>query len=245
MDEQPAPTQDEAQDVLQTQDEAPVNNEEQPSEQVAVETAAEAPAEEQAPAETPTEEPSEEEDFDLFEGIEAPQYQTPQLDWSQLPTDEAGNVDPNVLAQAINNQVAAATEAASAKARAEYLEMRKEEQLWNKATAKYPELKTDKELRDMVKNARYGAIIEGKNPTPAQIADQIFKRFGTAKTEGMKQATENVKIQQSAYIETSGAAPDTQGQRTNNLMTKIRSTDPLEAENAQRELLKDIVFGNN
>lgn len=213
-----------------------------------------APAPEPSVPETPVETAPAQE---TQEEAEYPNYQAPPLqplDFSRLPVDENNLIDPSALAGAINNQMYGAVESARNAARQEYMEQRSEERSWEKAYEKYPDLKTNKDLRDLVNQARIGEatdILSRSNdpkavklPTPAQIADKFFKQIGTAKTEGMKQATENVKVQNSAYVETAGTKTNDGADNRSKLYQDLRNPNKLVAKQAGADLLKSMLFGN-
>jgi hypothetical protein len=204
--------------------------------------------------ESPEYEDEEEDSYTPFSLNQNPANPAPQLDLSQIPLDADGNYDANALAQAINNQLAAANQVAQQATNmvVELEEKRREEQLWQKAMDKYPELKSDKQLAQEVDALRYGLlakdVMSGNSDarliTPAKAAERVLSRFQAAKTEGMKTATESVKVQESAYIEptSSGQTVDAGGEEA--LFQKMRSPDRFSAEQAQAELLKKRLFGN-
>lgn len=213
-----------------------------------------APAEPTTPVETPVEAPVdtpapvEEED----DPIQYESTHVPQLDFSQLPVDENNLIDPNVLAQSINQQMAATVQSAAAAARNEVLEQRTEEKLWDKAYDSHPELKTNKDLRNLVHQARIGEATDllartkdpqsVKLPTPAQIADKLFKQIGQAKTDGMKQATENVKVQSSAYVETGGTKTNDASDQRQQLIQNFNNPKREVAIKARNDYLKSMLF---
>jgi hypothetical protein len=167
----------------------------------------------------------------------------PPFDWTQLPQDTDGNIDPNAFAAAINQQITQATEVARQQARVEAQEQIKEQKMWEQAENAYPELKQDKELRDMVKNARWGEWVAtngAKNPSPKQIADKLFNKIGQAKKQGVEQAQNNVRVQQSAVLETaSNTASATPAQ---DLQTRVATASTREQkESATSELLKTLI----
>jgi len=176
-----------------------------------------------------------------------PNYgQTPELqpfDWSNLPQDVEGNIDPNAFAAAINQQITQATEVARQQARMEAQEQIKEQKLWEQAENSYPELKQDKELRDMVKNARWGEWVAtngAKNPSPKAIADKIFNKIGKAKQMGVEQAQNNVRIQESAVLETASNTATATPQ--SELRTRVASANSREQKDtATTELLKTLI----
>jgi hypothetical protein len=145
-----------------------------------------------------------------------PQYQQQQqtpIDISQLPMDAEGNVDPNAFANAIYQN---AVQQANVQAQRTVNEQLREQKLWQQAEKAYPEIATDKELRGMVNNARLGemaASLGEKNPSPKQVADRIFKKINTAKASGVEQATNNVRVQNSATLESSSTTGSGDTQR--------------------------------
>lgn len=228
---EPAP-----QEVLQ---EAPVAGPE-PVEPTQTNEQVEAPVEPSAPVSE--QDSSEEVELDTF-----PTYQQntelPQFDWTQLPQDTDGNIDPNAFAAAINQQITQATEQARQAARAEAQEQIKEQKLWEQAENAYPELKQDRELREFVRKARWGDWVSSngqKNPTPKQIADKLFNKIGQAKKQGVEQAQNNVRIQESAVLETAsntaGATPQA------DLRTRVATANTREQkESATNELLRTLI----
>lgn len=254
-DEQPVVTPDEPVAALPepsvpapTTPDEPVQPEQQP------ETQPQTPTEPAAPAQPET-------TVDETDEFEYAQYNVPQaqpIDFSNLPVGEDNLIDPNALAGSINQAVAAAEERAAARAAQAYQEQRAEERSWEKAYEKFPELKSNKELRDLVHNARLGEVSTAlsrartqqeaqsvKLPTPGQMADRLFKHLGTAKAEGMKQATENTVIQQSARLETAG----TKGSDSSDVKAKafqnINNPNKEVAKQARQDLLKSMLFGNS
>jgi len=166
-----------------------------------------------------------------------PQYQQQQqspIDISQLPMDAEGNVDPNAFANAIYQN---AVQQANAQAQQTVQEQLREQKLWQQAEKAYPEIATDKELKGMVHNARLGemaASLGEKNPTPKQVADRIFKKINTAKASGVEQATNNVRVQNSATLESSSTTGSGDNER---IQTAAMSGD----ENARRQYLRSLM----
>lgn len=172
---------------------APTAQDEQPT--VQPQDTSEAPEAAQ-PVETATAEPEVGSNDDEFEypNVQIPQAQP--IDFNNLPVGEDNLIDPNALAGSINQAIATAEERAALRAQQAYAEQRAEEKGWEKAYEKYPELKTNKELRDLVHRTRLGEVTDMlgrtqdpssvKLPTPAQIADRFFKYIGNAKQEGLQ-----------------------------------------------------------
>ena len=164
-----------------------------------------------------------------------PQYQPSEIDIDSLPRDPENPeyVDPRAYAQALQQQAREA-------ARQEFAEQRAEEKLWEKAQEAYPELKTNKELRDLVHNSRMGEIVVGKNPSPKQVADRLFKYLNVAKADGVKQAQSNVVVQESARLETSSTRSNENSVDRSSLLGKVASYNSQERDSAVDMLLKDM-----
>lgn len=198
-------------------------------------------AQEPVVQETAAPEPQEVEEYEDYDytAPQIPQYQQPPVDINQLPMDAEGNIDPNAFAQAIYQQ---AQSAAVAQARQEVAEQLKEQKLWEQAEKAYPELRDDRSIREMVKNARLGemaASLGQKNPTPKQIADKLFQRVNSAKQQGVTQAQENVRIQESATLETASNVAKTDG--VESIRQAMQSGDPRVREDANRQYLRHLI----
>lgn len=200
---------------------------------------AQEPVVQEAVAPEPTQEVEEyEEDFD-YAAPQVPQYQQSPVDINQLPMDAEGNIDPNAFAQAIYQQ---AQNAAVAQARQEVAEQLREQKLWEQAEKAHPELREDRAIREMVKNARLGemaASLGQKNPTPKQIADKLFSRVNSAKQQGVTQAQENVRIQESATLETASNVAKTDKVET--IRSAMQSGDARVREDANRAYLRHLI----
>lgn len=97
-------------------------------------------------------------------------------------------------------------------------------------------------MRDVVKNARLGEMASSlgeKNPTPKQIADKLFQRVNNAKQQGVAQAQENVRIQESATLETASNTQKTDG--VENIRTAMNSSDTRVREDANRAYLRHLI----
>jgi len=192
----------------------------------------------QEASQEPTREVEEYEDYD-YTPPQIPQYQQPPVDINQLPMDAEGNIDPNAFAQAIYQQ---AQTAAVAQARQEVADQLREQKLWEQAEKAHPELRDDRAMREMVKNARLGemaASLGQKNPTPKQIADKLFQRVNSAKQQGVTQAQENVRIQESATLETASNVAKTDG--VESIRQAMQSGDARVREDANRQYLRHLI----
>lgn len=174
-----------------------------------------------------------------------PQTDIQPIDWNALPRDPSNPdyVDPNAFAQVLHNQQQQAIAAASAQARAEVQEQLREQKLWQQAEKAYPELASNREMREMVKNARLGEMASSlgkKNPSPKQTADRLFKQVQEARKQGVQQAQNNVRVQQSATLETaSTTAPTDNKANLQQAVLGARSVE--ERSEANRALLRQMM----
>jgi hypothetical protein len=165
------------------------------------------------------------------------------------------------MTEAYNSQLANAVQTATSQALAEVQAQRAEERAWSRAVDKYPELKSDREFRDLVQAARIGQATEAyqranritdaaerqqylasiKVPDPSTVAAKLFKRIGDARQSAIKDATETVRIAETAYVETA-ETPKAAPNKREQLFTQIRSKDRLEADKASKDLLKSLLF---
>lgn len=176
------------------------------------------------------------------------------IDFNNLTAGENGEIDANALIGQINASVQQAENRATQRAQLMFEQQRFEEKLWDKAYEKYPDLKTDKELKGLVHQARIGEATEQlsriqqdpgykmKVPTPSQIADKLFKHISTAKTAGMKQATENTVIQQSARLESGSNRGTENVEQTAAQYKNINNPNKEIAVKARSAILADLVF---
>ena len=239
---QPEPVSQETAQPQETAPEAPEVTQEQPQTEVAPEQVSEV-------TETPVQEVSTEVEEDIddidMSPMPAPQTELQQVDWNTLPRDpnNPDYVDPNAFAQALHEQQQQAIATASAAARAEVQEQLREQKLWQQAEKAYPELSSNREMRDMIKNARLGEMASSlgkKNPTPKQTADRLFKQVQEARKQGVEQAQNNVRVQQSATLETASTTAPTDNKA--NLQQAVLSARSVEERSdANRALLRQMM----
>jgi len=200
--------------------------------------------EEVTPAEAPAPDSggtTEDEDDEEDVPYQPKQFQPEPIDFTKLPADENGNVDPNAFAQALQQRDAQLLAAANQQMQDQFMQMRQEERLWSKAEKAYPEISQNKELRQLVQQTRYGIIASGKNASPLEAAKQIFKHTQAAQQAGRTQAKESVRIQQSAGLETSSVQTNTKT-GSGDLMNRIGSTDKRDAESARKNLYEKRIL---
>lgn len=191
-----------------------------------------------------------------------PQYQqpaqqgVPQLNPQDF-ADEYGNVDVAKFTQAMQardaalaQQVAQAVsqqvlQQSSQQTSQQLLAMRQEERAWQKAETKYPELKNNKELRDLVHNTRINYLDKGSRMSPSQAADKLFKFIQGAEQRGQAQATETVRVQAvTTHLETASNTASESAVRARENATRIGSSNRREARAAREDLIKDWIKNN-
>ena len=129
--------------------------------------------------------------------------------------DANGNLDVAAFNAAQAAQIQAAVSAAVQQSANE----RKYERTWDKAFEAYPELRKNKELRNMVQAIHANSPATGKYLSPKQAAEKFLGFAGAAKQQGIKAATQTRTVQAAAGLGVTGAAatPQTSGTRITQL----------------------------
>lgn len=177
----------------------------------------------QLPALDPKDFTSEDGEVDMAKFSQAFQARD-QLLTQQIVQQVVQNVIPQV-SQMTSRQVTAA---------------KQEERLWEATFKKYPQIKDNKELRDLVHKTRLGSYRAQDDSvlTPLRAADSLFKYIGAAKAEGAKSATESVRVQASAHLESADNTASERGLKTQNDYANIDNRDKRVSEAARIDLLK-------
>jgi hypothetical protein len=137
---------------------------------------------------------------------------------------ENGYIDPNQVAAQIEQRVLQ-----------QVTFQRQEARAWEKIEKKYPEIREDKGLREMILNQRIAEAVTGRQGNLNKIADGVMSRLKTAKSEGRADANISKKVQKAASLETSS---ENQGpQRSSSVMDRIASGD----QTATTELLNQWI----
>lgn len=226
MDEQ-TPEEQPEQELEETPEQAPEQGQDEQDEQDATET--EAPAEEEAPVET------DDEDFNF----KPEQPAVDPLTAEDLKVNpETGEIDVNSLLQTFNDRITQAQNNAISQSMSQVELRDKYKQEWDKAETKYPDLKTNPQLREWV-FARHNDAVQrtGKWKSPTKAADEFFSLTKAAKAEGIKTAETSTTVQKSAALETSSNS-GTNVSHDADLSARLNSTDPMVASAARREILK-------
>jgi hypothetical protein len=219
----------------------------------------------QEPAPQPEEE---DDDLDPIPSFNIPHQPEPPVAPQQTPTpqnqsqvqpvpqlnpqdfaDDYGNVDMAKFSQAMQARDAALAQQVAQSVSQNVLQqttqlnlaMRQEERLWKKAEEAYPDLNGNKELRDMVHNLRVNYVERGSKMTPKQAADKIFKYVKGAKEQATQDATQTVRVQASAHLESAGNTASQETLQTRDNISQIGHHDRRTARNARENTLKDWI----
>jgi hypothetical protein len=138
------------------------------------------------PTEAPAEAPSQE------EIVEAPYYPPVQPE-PNFEVNEEGFVDPNQFYQKVKAD-------AVNELREEMKFQESERKAWAAVENKYPELKEDKELKDLVHNQRLADVAQGGRGDLNKVADKLFNKLNGYKIQGRTQAQVSEKVQKSASL---------------------------------------------
>lgn len=154
--------------------------------------------------------------------------------------DEAGNFDLAGYTAANAQQTQATIQAAVDQARQE----RAYEKTWDKAYEAFPELRKDKNLRDMVQAIHANSPQTGKYISPKQAAEKLFGLRGQAKQEGIRAAQETRTVQAAANLgqATTAATTSTASSKVTELRNARNAAPTLKArEDANAALLAELV----
>jgi hypothetical protein len=202
-------------------------------------------------AETPTQEtnvPSQEVESTQVETLEAtpetettekayePVAEIPEYDITQymqpaqapeFTTDDSGYIDPKEFYNRVMQDAEARIEQ-----RLRFQES--EKKLWASVESKYPEIKEDSELRDILNNQRIADVANGGKGDLNKIADRLLGKIQSYQAKGKVQAQVSEKIQKSAALESSTAnTADTN--KDGDLMERMSRGD----QQARNQLIAD------
>ena len=185
----------------------------------------------------------------------------PALDPSQF-TDQYGNVDVAKFTQAIRqrdeqlvNQVTTnitsrlagdlgnvqtrIMQEARQEATRQIMAAETEKRGWERTFAKYPQVRDNKELRDQIHKMRLGEVaVTGKPVSPMKIADRFFSHISAARNDGVKQATQTIKVQETAHLETAANTASDKGLKTQQSWDNVGSRNRQTSERARTDILK-------
>lgn len=108
---------------------------------------------------------------------------------------ELNQDDPQAIQQFFEQWGESIYQRATSDVRREFALRAKEEQVWNEAFEKYPSIKSNKNLRDMIHNIRMGSFNRGVAMTPVQAAEQLLKGMNMQYRQGMADQQVQTTIQ--------------------------------------------------
>lgn len=112
---------------------------------------------------------------------------------------------------------------------------RQEAKQWETIEKKYPQVKADKDLRELILNQRIAEAVQGQAGNLNKIADRVMSKFSVAKSEGRAEANVSKKVQKAASLETSTS--NAGEQKGDDVMERISRGD----QAATSELLNDWI----
>lgn len=163
--------------------------------------------------------------------VEMPEYDITQyLQQTQTPefnADESGYIDPKDFYNRVMQDVEARVEQ-----KIRFQES--EKKLWASVEAKYPEIKEDSDLRDILNNQRIADVASGGKGDLNKIADKLLGKIQSYQARGKAQAQVSEKIQKSAALESS-TANTTDTNKDADLMDRMSRGD----QQARDQLIAD------
>lgn len=214
QDEAASPaTEEVAEQPVKEQEQAQPEQQEQTAEKATEEV------EKEVSSETAKEEPKPKENKDS--NVEELLAQYRQNEPYQFNSKD-GYVDPNEVASAIEQRLLNRMQ-----------EQRQQAQAWESIEKKYPEIKEDGSLRELMLNQHIAEVVQGKKSNLQAVADSIMERVSGAKSEGRSEAKVSKKIQKAASLET--ATQNSGEDRSNELMERISGGDKV----ASQQLIKE------
>lgn len=213
----------------------------------------ETPATEEPTPEASESEPAVEEPEWVPEPIEPPRFQRPEVKrprMNDFVNPQTNEVDI-VAYEAAMDQYESAREQAldqglqdaftKADKVAEYKTTYQRE--WAKAEDKYQELKTNKQLKDMVFAIHSNSAQPGfKYLSPMKAAEQLFGIRGEAKSEGIRAAQESRTVQAAASLgNPNPPAPAQSGDRLKQLKDGMKTGTKVQRQQATQAYLKELM----
>lgn len=124
---------------------------------------------------------------------ELPYYVPQQTEAPTFTPDEDGNIDPNAFYAQVKAD-------AVREMREEMRFQETEKRAWDKIEQKYPDIKDDPELRDILHAQRIADVAQGGKGDLNKVADKLFGKLNTYQTKGKAQAQVSEKVQKSAAV---------------------------------------------
>jgi hypothetical protein len=168
------------------QESAPVQ--EVQTETVTETTNTEAPLQEEATETVEVKEPE-------YSGYDITQFMQNDVSEPEITADENGYIDPKDF---YNKVLTAAEARIENKLRFQEAERK----LWQSIENKYPEIREDSELRDILNAQRIADVASGGKGDLNKIAEKLLGKFQSYQAKGKVQAQVSEKVQKSAVLET-------------------------------------------
>lgn len=209
MDKEETPVEPEVVETEETQEVAEPTTEDEPNEpNVETEEAeVESPTE---PVAQPAPKPAEEEPEEFLpKALERPDTTPPDI---RQFVDAEGNLDLVSYQTAQAQWMQKAMDAAINLSQERVQQLSRYEKEWNKAEDAFPQLKTDKELKDMVMAIHANSANPGyKYMSPLKAAEKLFGVQQAAKAAGAAGARETRTVQQAAALANPNPPARTEG----------------------------------
>lgn len=157
----------------------------------------------------------------------------------KLEVGEDGTLDVNQLNDWANQVVNVAQQRSAQEAQAQV----REKEQWNSLYEKYPELKGNKKMRDLIHQQRMGRIVANGKDDVIGAWESIRKFADESKQQGVKSAQESIVRQKSANLE-SASTPNDQSsakKRNEQLLDLSAARNRRTADEARHELLKGMI----
>lgn len=223
MDEEQTPvetTEEETQEVVESAEETDTDDANDEQDVETSEEAAEETTETPVPA--PKAEPEETEEEFVPKALERPDTTPPDI---RKFVDAEGNLDLVSYQTAQAEWMQKSMDAAISSSREAAQMANRYEKEWNKAEDAYPQLKKDKELKDMVMAIHANSANPGyKYLSPLRAAEKLFGVQEAAKAAGAAGARETRTVQQAAALANPNppAKADGSGDKLNQLKEQMR-----------------------
>lgn len=195
-----------------------------PQEQPQVEE--QAPSQEEAQVEqveTPAPEPEEPDTQPEYDpsDVDTAQYLRQMQQQQTVQPDDDGYIDPNAYRQSILQEV---------EQKLQFQEQ--ERRAWEAIESKYPEVKNDKELRDLIDAQRFADVAKGGAGNLSKIAQNVVGKMKSYQQQGKVQAQVSEKVQKSAGLQTA-TANNVDTNKDSDLIERMSRGD----QSAQEELI--------
>lgn len=182
--------------------------------------------EQEQQVETPVEQPVEPsqpvQEYDPAD-IDISQYTNRQV--QQVEPDEDGFINPEAYRQSILEEV-----------RSELAFKEQEAKAWASIENRHPEIKEDRELRDLVEAQRLADVARGGTGNLSKIADKVMGKLTSYQQKGKVQAQVSETVQKSAGLQTA-TANKVDSSKDGDLIERMSRGD----EAAQHELISSWI----